>query len=226
MERITEPELMDDLQQAFAYANADFEEPHQFFIETFKEVFADEEITGDVLDLGCGPADITIRFAKAFPQTFITGIDGAEAMLKLGRERLIKENLDRRVNLTRGYIPEVLSPNDLVANTIISNAFLHHLHNPEIFWDHLQKYIKTETRVFIMDLARPDTVDQAKNLVETYAENEPEILKRDFYNSLCAAFTPEEVSTQLKSTGIKELKIRTISDRHMIVYGQLKYAHN
>ena len=32
-ERVPEKELMDDVAQATAYANANFEEPHEFFVE-------------------------------------------------------------------------------------------------------------------------------------------------------------------------------------------------
>ena len=33
MERVIEPELMSDKEQAIAYANANFEEPHNHFLE-------------------------------------------------------------------------------------------------------------------------------------------------------------------------------------------------
>ena len=36
------------------------------------------------MDLGCGAADISIRFAKAFPNYQIDALDGAEAMLAEG----------------------------------------------------------------------------------------------------------------------------------------------
>ena len=65
MERIPEPELMDDPAQAYAYANADFSEPHQAFVERFTQCFPGHA-PRRVLDLGCGAADITIRFARAY----------------------------------------------------------------------------------------------------------------------------------------------------------------
>ena len=36
MQRVPEPELMSDEDQAMAYANADFEEPHNHFISLLK----------------------------------------------------------------------------------------------------------------------------------------------------------------------------------------------
>lgn len=81
MMRIPEPELMNDPAQARIYAAADFSEPHGRFIELFAERFPDIRPRGLVLDLGCGPADISIRFARAYLSCRIVGVDGAPAML-------------------------------------------------------------------------------------------------------------------------------------------------
>lgn len=41
MERISEIELMDNEEQAKAYASADFSAPHDLFIKLFREKFQD-----------------------------------------------------------------------------------------------------------------------------------------------------------------------------------------
>jgi hypothetical protein len=48
---------------------------------------------------------------------------------------------------------------------------------------------------------------------------EPEVLRRDFYNSLCAAFTSEEIADQLQVAGLAELNIAPIGEIHVIVSG-------
>src|SRR3569623_801634 len=106
MQRIPEPELMDDDAQARAYAEADFEDAHARFIALFRERFADVDITGTVLDLGCGPADITVRFARAYPRCVVHGVDGAAAMLSYGERRVVQEGLQSRITLVRGYLPD------------------------------------------------------------------------------------------------------------------------
>jgi len=53
MQRIPEPELMDESEQALAYANADFSEPNQRFVEAFAAEFPGFT-RGAVLDLGWG----------------------------------------------------------------------------------------------------------------------------------------------------------------------------
>jgi hypothetical protein len=72
-----------------------------------------------------------------------------------------------------------------------------------------------------MDLHRPDSPERARAIVETYSAGEPEVLKRDFFHSLCAAFTLAEVRSQLARAGIDGLRCDMASDRHWVAWGQL-----
>src|ERR1700733_14512896 len=96
MERRPEPELMDDPEQAAAYAAADWSESHGKIPRYFRERFP-QFSRGRVLDLGCGTADVTVRFAKAFPEITMLGVDGSDAMLAFGQRRVREEGLDLRV---------------------------------------------------------------------------------------------------------------------------------
>jgi len=66
---------------------------------------------------------------------------------------------------------------------------------------------------------RPATAAHADTLVETYAADAPPLLRRDFRNSLFAAFEPREVEVQLREAGLDGLKVETVSDRHLAVSG-------
>src|SRR5437667_5763309 len=81
MERISEPEIMDDRAGAAAYARADFSESNQWFVDRLVADFP--ERLGKIVDLGCGPADVPIRLARAMPDSHITAVDGSLEMLKL-----------------------------------------------------------------------------------------------------------------------------------------------
>src|SRR5256712_8367405 len=98
MERVLEPELMDDPAQALAYSRADFEEENQGFVDRFAE-FYPEFKAGHVLDLGCGPGDIPIRLARTLPECRITGVDGSPPMIALGLEAIRVAGLADRITL-------------------------------------------------------------------------------------------------------------------------------
>ena len=76
-------------------------------------------------------------------------------------------------------------------------------------------------RVLIMDLARPRSETAVDALVETHAMDAPDVLRRDFRNSLFAAYTVEEVEEQLDSAGLATLEVDMVSDRHLAVSGAL-----
>ncbi len=218
MKRIPELELMEDPEQALAYAQADFSEPHQIFIDCFVRHFPG--LTPHrVLDLGCGAADITLRFGRAYPACELTGVDGAEAMLDLGREAVKCARMENRINLVLGCLPGAPLPFQEF-DTVISNSLLHHLADPMALWETIKAYARPGAAVFVMDLLRPDTRAQAKSLVEENAGGEPEILRRDFFNSLLAAYRPQEIVAQLKRARLP-LKIEIVSDRHLAVFGSI-----
>lgn len=223
MERIPEPELMTDAEQAAAYAGADFEEPHGHFIRLFKARFPDEVIDGAVLDLGCGPADIAIRFARAYPRCTVHGVDGAAVMLAPGHRRLREEGLQARVQLIHGYLPGAALPLRHY-DAVISNSLLHHLHDPAVLWQTLWCHARSGAPLFVMDLCRPADRASAEALVEEYAADEPAILRRDFLHSLLAAYRVEEVAEQLRQEGLATLAAEKISDRHLLVHGRMPEA--
>ena len=221
MKRILEPELMDEYEQAQAYALADFEVPHSRFVTLFKETFPDRETTGTVLDLGCGPGDITFRFARAFPHCTIHGIDGSEAMLQCGYDIFNPEDdIKKRVEFIHGLLPYADLPLSKY-DVIISNSLLHHLEDPMVLWNTVRKYAAYGTLVFIMDLMRPEDKAEARRLMYLYTSNEPDVLQRDFYNSLLASFEPGEIRGQLKDAGLDNLVVKDVSDRHVVVYGSM-----
>jgi ubiquinone/menaquinone biosynthesis C-methylase UbiE len=219
MLRVTEPELMDDPAQARAYAEADFAAAHSRIVETFGVVFPGVEVAGTVLDLGCGPGDISFRFAARFPDSVLIGVDGSPAMIHLARCRQARETaLGERVRFIEGLIPDVSLPAGPYA-AIISNSLLHHLHRPAVLWETIARLAGAGTQIYVVDLLRPPTSAAARRLVETYAAGEPEILRRDFYHSLCAAFEPPEVEAQLVAADLAGLSVAVISDRHLVVHG-------
>ena len=219
MRRITEPELMDDPAQAQAYAAADFAEAHSRIVAEFAACFPGVEVAGRVLDLGCGPGDISFRFAACYPGCQVIGVDGSAAMIELARQRQAREtSLAGRVQFIEGRLPGAAMPAGPYA-AIISNSLLHHLHRPAVLWETVAALARAGTLVYIVDLFRPQTTAEARRLVEAYAAGEPDILRRDFYHSLCAAFEPAELENQLAAAGLDELSVTVISDRHLVAHG-------
>jgi len=220
MQRIPEPELMGESEQALAYAKADFAEPNERFVGYFLEAFPDLD-EGAVVDLGCGPGDIVLRLARRRPRLAVHGLDGSAAMLAFGVDRLAQDpQLHGRVRFIEGVLPGAQLPRPAY-DAVVSNSLLHHLHDPGVLWRAIRQVGRPGAAVLVLDLFRPASPETAQAIVERYSGAEPEVLKRDFFNSLCAAFEPQEVRDQLDACGLEALAVRAVSDRHLLVSGRL-----
>ncbi len=207
---------MEDETQVLAYAAADFEEVNQGFLDRFREYFP-EFTEGHILDLGCGPGDIPVRFARALPSCRITGVDASEPMIRLAGVAVKQAGLADRITFRceRFQGVSLIEPVDAV----VSNSLLHHVPNPLQFWYRLRQLVKPGSPVLVMDLLRPDSPEEAQAIVDRNAAKEPEILRRDFYNSLLAAFTEDEVAAQLAEMNLSRLIVDVVDDRHWVVSG-------
>ena len=106
-------------------------------------------------------------------------------------------------------------------DAIISNSLVHHVPNPFQFWYALKQLAKPGAPVLVMDLLRPETTEDAQAIVDQYAANECDQLRQDFYNSLLAAFTEDEVAAHLAELNLSRLLIDVPDDRHWIVTGRV-----
>ncbi|MCW7491388.1 methyltransferase domain-containing protein [Leptospira sp. 2 VSF19] len=225
MVRIPEPELMEDPIQVESYAQADFEMAHSFLIRKFQDRLPLKFTPESILDLGCGPGDMSSRLFSQFPDSNFTFVDGSEFMLDLCKKRMgtltskkRNQKMEFKKELVQDFVPE--SPFDLV----FSNSLLHHLHDPFEFWGAVQRSIHTDSFIFISDLMRPDSLNMADHLLERYANNEPDVLKKDFYNSLLAAYRIEEVKEMLEIVRLNtKLNLEPITDRHWICYSKPRH---
>jgi ubiquinone/menaquinone biosynthesis C-methylase UbiE len=217
MERIPEPELMEEQEQAAAYAIADWSESHQKIPGYFRERFP-QFTRGRVLDLGCGPADVTIRFVKAFPEVTAVGADGSEAMLAFGRRHVREAGLDSRITLEKRYLPDAFLEGQAF-DAVICNSLLHHFADPIALWRTAARCGRPGAPVLLVDLLRPPDHEAAMQLVREHAADAPPVLERDFVASLHAAYTVDEVRQQLAAAGLAGFRIDIVDVLHFVAWG-------
>ena len=232
MQRSIEPELMDDPLQVQAYAGADFRATDQALVDRLVELFG--ESLGDgpgprLVDLGCGPGNISFRLAERFPQTSVLGLDGAAAMLEVAQQELAQRvlgcpGLADRLRFAQVLLgPETLPYGGFTA--VVSNSLLHHLHDPQALWRHLRPLAAPGAAIYIKDLRRPATPEAALALQQLHLAAAPAVLQRDYLASLHAAFEPTEVEAQLRVAGLPVgehgLRVAALDDRYLEVWGRL-----
>lgn len=188
MRRVVEPELMDRIDQVAAFNTGNKDLGIESFINFYENYI---NITkGKIVDLGCGTGDYLVALSKKYPALTIVGYDGSPNMVRQAEQN------------TQGFDISVMCKQfgDIVdtADCVVSVNTLHHLHDPTIFW----KTVKSiSNNVLVMDLTRPKSAEIARSVVNTITGSDSEIFKTDFYNSLLAAFSADELIEQVEHTG-------------------------
>lgn len=220
MERTPEPELMDGVEQAQAYAAADFSAGDEAVLERVSALFP-AGLGDRLVDLGCGPGNISFRLAQRYPSASVFGIDGAAAMLDLAHQALAEQpGLQERLRFEQHCLPDPHLKGGFTA--VLSNSLLHHLHDPAVLWRTVRQLGASGACVYIKDLRRPPSPEAVLALQQRYLAEAPPVLQRDYIASLHAAFSPVEVRAQLEAAGLaQQLQVGALDDRYLEVWGRL-----
>lgn len=183
--------------------------------------FVEELLMGTVgprvIDLGCGPAGIPIELCRQATEIEILAIDGEVEMLELAKRDIDAAGLLDRIALHHADACQMTMFEDAMADTVISNSLLHHLDKPELGLITAKRLIKPGGRLFIRDLARPETSDQVEALVAQYSGEESAQAKQLFRQSLHAALTIDEIREIAGGLGIDQDDVQMTSDRHWTI---------
>ena len=217
MRRIPESELMESTEQARAYSCADFSESNNIFVNNlFRESKVNDKTK--ILDIGCGDGEIPIQIFKR-KNCNITAVDGSEAMLDEFYKK-VKNNKITNIKIMNSLIDDQLLV-DRKFDIVMSNSLVHHINDIKSFWKNLIRLTDNNGIILCMDLQRPDDESSLINLLQTYGGNNL-TLKKDFENSLRAAYTIDEIESQLNEINKISFTIKPVSDRHFFVSIRLK----
>ena len=215
---------MDEAGQVLAYAQADFAASDAAMVERLAQLCGDDPGTA-LLDLGCGPGNISLRLAARWPTAKGLGLDGAPMMLAVARERLAgaPPGLADRLRFEQALLP-LAAAGELEAHfsAVVSNSLLHHLHDPAVLWQTVAQLGAPGAFIYVQDLRRPVNAEAVEALVAIEMASAPEVLRRDYRASLHAAFTVAEVREQLEHAGLAaQLQVAPLQERYLEVWGQL-----
>ena len=208
---------MEQKEQAHAYANADFSNSNELFLERLFEFCSITDETM-ILDVGCGDGEIPIEIYK-MTKSKITVLDGSSAMLDELSKKMSANNIDDIKIIQRRYEDTHLSEKSF--DILISNSVLHHVKSPKQFWEKSFNLVRQQGHIVLMDLFRPSSEHELLTILDKYGGNNP-VLLNDFENSLRAAYTPYEVEVQLSSFLSISSSVKAISDRHFFVTIEIK----
>jgi len=231
MERIPEPELMEKREQVISYDEADFSEGEVNLINQINHYLLRKNISlGEkdlIVDLGCGPGNISEKLAIKWPNTEVVGIDGSKEMiLRAEHNKEISTNQENLKNLRYicADIKYIKSTNLLFKKNIsllVSNSLIHHLSYLKDFFNIICSLSNNKTVNFHKDLKRPIDEKSALELKAKCSTKYSEILTNDYYASLRASYTYKELKNFTLENDLSSLDVFEDGDKYLIVYGNV-----
>jgi SAM-dependent methyltransferase len=196
-ERVTEPDLvMDDPENVAAYVEAGREHAVMAPVYLFHCANICEVIRpGDtVVDLACGPANQLAMVARLNPETKFIGVDLSEPMLERARELIERQGL-KNVEFRHGDITDLSFFADRSIDAVMSTMALHHLPTFDLLcrtYAEVARILKQGGGVYMVDFGHLKSKRSIDYFAYQYADRQPALFTEDYYNSLHAAFYPEE----------------------------------
>lgn len=208
--RVLEPEVMDTQEEAAEYDAMDHSEVNRKFVYDF---LATQPVGTDILDLGTGTALIPVELCLQSRTVRVMASDAAVSMLELARYHIEAEGLRNRIQLHHGDSKK-LGFEDNMFDAVISNSLLHHIPEPQTVAFQMQRVLKPGGRLFVRDLARPETAEQVEHFVTTYAGTATPAAQQLFRQSLHAALSLDEIRQIIVELGFSPEDVSMTSDRH------------
>lgn len=213
LHRVLEPEVMDTEEDAREYAAIDNTRVNAAFVD---EAAALAPPSGRVLDLGCGPGDISILMAQRCPGLQVVAVDLAEEMLRIARDRVTVAGLAGRVTIAT----QDAKATDFPAasfDMVVCNSLAHHIPDPLGLFVEIARVARPGAALLVKDLVRPATLAEWRDLVGRYAAEDTPRQRQLFADSLRAALSLDEVRHLCRDARLDDVEIAQVSDRHWVV---------
>ena len=231
MERTVEPELMEREDQVDSYAKADFSEGENNLISQINHYLIKNNIHLNekelIVDLGCGPGNISEKLSIKWPKAIVVGIDGSQEMI-----RIAKSNKNNSLNQSRlknlSYIcADIKSLKSSEINfgknisLLVSNSLIHHITYLDDFFNSIERLSSNLTINFHKDLKRPKDEKSALNLKEECRKKYNDILTHDYYASLKASYTAKEIKSFIFENKLSSLEVFEEDNQYLVIYGKV-----
>ena len=231
MERTIEPELMEKEDQVISYANADFSLGENNLIKQINYYLLKNDINLSekdlIVDLGCGPGNISEKLSIKWPNASVVGIDGSKEMIKKAESRK-KNSLNRFKLKNLSYLCadiKNLKPSEISLekkiSLLVSNSLIHHITYLDDFFNCINRLSTNLTINFHKDLKRPYDEKSALDLKAKCSRKYNDILTNDYYASLKASYTLKELKNFILENKISSLEVFEEGEQYLVIYGKV-----
>lgn len=210
LERVLEPEVMDDAQEARDYDAMGHGGVNARFVDDLLALGPDLRA---VLDVGTGTARIPLALLERAPGAQVLAVDLASSMLEVGRENVRGAGREASI-LVEVADAKALPYGEATFSVVVSNSLIHHVPEPGGALAEMVRVLAPGGVLLVRDLFRPDDDAHVASLVARHAADDTPPQRALFEASLRAALTVDEVRALVAPLGIPRDAVTATSDRH------------
>lgn len=202
--RVPEPDLvMESVAQTFSFSHAGEEGGVLAFLYLYNALQISSVLQpGDrVLDLACGPANQLMQIARLNPDMRFVGLDASPAMLQCAQSTLERAHVSN-VELVQGDMTRLAALEDGSMDCVICTMSLHHLPDQATLCTTLRemrRVLKPQGRFYLVDFGRLKLLSTQRFFANDLRQSAQ--FTEDYFNSLRAAFSVEELSAAVVPLG-------------------------
>jgi ubiquinone/menaquinone biosynthesis C-methylase UbiE len=169
---------------------------------------------GTILEVGPGPAFVSIEIARRIPQARIVGLDISETMIGIGRRNVAEAGLSERITFRLGNA--VAMPFDGAEfDFVVSSGSLHHWSKPIEVFEEIYRVLKPSQAALVYDVrkdAPKDKVDEFSRHIGSW------FMRWGLRHSVGESYTQQGIEQLLSRTRFKKAERIELDDLGMFIW--------
>ena len=169
---------------------------------------------GSFLEVGPGPAFVSIEISKRIPRAQIIGLDISETMIGIGRRNVAEAGLSERITFRHGDAAK-MPFDDAKFDFVVSSGSLHHWNKPVEVFGEIYRALKLGQPALVYDVrkdAPKEKVDEFSHHIKSW------FMRWGLRHSVGESYTRQGIEELLSRTRFKEAERIEMDDLGMFIW--------
>ncbi len=169
---------------------------------------------GTFLEVGPGPAFVSIEIARRTPRAQIVGLDISETMIGIGRGNVAEAGLSERITFRHGDATK-MPFGDAEFGFVVSSGSLHHWSKPVEVFEEIYRVLKPGHPALVYDVRK----DAPKDKVDEFSCHiKSRFMRWGLRHSVSESYTRQDIEELLSRTRFKKPERIELDDLGMFIW--------
>ena len=159
---------------------------------------------GKLLEIGPGPAYVSIEIAKRLPKVEIIGLEISDTMIEIAKKNAKEHEVSEKITLKKGDASK-MPLEDSEFDFVITSGSLHHWKKPIEVINEISRLLKPGCNALISDL-RKDAPE--RNIKEFANKIDSKLMRWGLMHSFREGYTAKQIENMIKTTNFQKAQIK------------------